>query len=128
MSLTVNRQVASAKESEAFVLFNKEGAEEIGPGLKRQLLGYNGELMAVRVWFDKGAIGELHKHPHAQVAYVESGRFDVTVGEETRTLTAGDSFYVSPETMHGAVCTEAGVLIDMFSPVREDFLPNGARS
>jgi quercetin dioxygenase-like cupin family protein len=128
MPQTLKENTSSVIESGAFVFANIAGAEEIGPGLKRQLLGYNGELMAVRVWFETGAVGELHKHPHAQVAYVESGRFDVTVGEETRTLTSGDSFYVAPETMHGAVCLEAGVLIDMFSPVREEFLPNGAQS
>ncbi|RME94601.1 MAG: cupin domain-containing protein [Alphaproteobacteria bacterium] len=96
--------------------------------MKRQLLGYNDAIMAARVWFDEGAVGALHKHPHSQVAYVESGRFDVTVGGETRTLTAGDSFYVAPDTMHGAVCREAGVLIDIFSPARKDFLVEGAKS
>lgn len=109
-------------ESRSFVLQAQAPVEEIAPGMKRQLLGYNGDIMAVRVWFKEGAVGELHNHPHSQVAYVESGKFDVTVGDETRTLVAGDSFYIAPEVMHGAVCKEAGVLIDMFSPVREDFL------
>ena len=109
-------------ESAAFVLKAQTPVEAVGPGLKRQLLGYNNNIMAVRAFFEEGAVGELHKHPHSQVAYVESGQFDVTVGDETKTLVAGDSFYVAPETMHGAVCKEAGCLIDMFSPVREDFL------
>lgn len=113
-------------ESPAFVLKAQTPIEEIGPGLKRQLLGYNNEIMAVRVWFEEGAVGELHKHPHSQVAYVESGSFEVTVGDETITLVAGDSFYVRPQAMHGAVCKQAGVLIDMFSPVREDFLSDDA--
>lgn len=109
-------------ESLPFVLKSQTPIEEIGPGLKRQILGYNNKIMAVRAIFEEGAVGEMHKHPHSQVAYVESGKFDVTVGDETKTLVAGDSFYVAPETMHGAVCKEAGCLIDMFSPVREDFL------
>ncbi|XMO95398.1 cupin domain-containing protein [Hyphococcus formosus] len=102
--------------------------ETVASGLKRQLLGYNDEIMAVRAFFEEGAIGEMHKHPHSQVAYVESGEFEVTVGDETKTLIAGDSFYVRPETMHGAVCKKAGVLIDMFSPVRADFLGEGDQS
>lgn len=114
-------------ESSAFVLKAQSSVETIDTGMKRQLLGYNDKIMAVRVWFEEGAVGELHKHPHSQVAYVESGKFDVTVGEETKTLGAGDSFYVAPETMHGAVCKEAGVLIDMFSPMREDFLAGDAK-
>ncbi|WP_425408455.1 cupin domain-containing protein [Hyphococcus sp.] len=116
------------RESLAFVFKSQSPVEAIDPGMKRQLLGYNDEIMAVRVWFEKGAVGQLHKHPHSQVAYVESGKFEVTVGDVTKTLIAGDSFYVAPDTMHGAVCTETGVLIDMFSPVREDFLGESERS
>lgn len=114
-------------ESRPFVRNSETPMEEVGPGLKRQILGYNNEIMAVRAIFEEGAVGEMHKHPHSQVAYVVSGKFDVTVGDETKTLVAGDSFYVAPEVMHGAVCTEAGVLIDMFSPVREDFLADPAK-
>jgi quercetin dioxygenase-like cupin family protein len=53
---------------------------------------------------------------------VESGVFDFTIGEETRTLKTGDCAYVPPNVEHGAVCKETGVLLDIFSPVREDFL------
>lgn len=91
-------------------------------GMTRQLLGYDPTLMVARVTFELGAVGQMHDHPHAQVTYVESGRFDVTIGDETKTLGGGDSFYVPPNVSHGAVCTEAGVLLDVFSPAREDFL------
>ena len=119
---------SAIRESQAFVMQAQSSVETVGPGLKRQLLGYNEQIMAVRVWFEEGAVGELHAHPHSQVSYVESGEFDVTVGDETRTLRAGDTFYISSQTMHGAVCKKAGVLIDMFAPVREDFLPEGGQS
>jgi quercetin dioxygenase-like cupin family protein len=56
------------------------------------------------------------------VAYVESGVFEFTIGDETQTLKAGDCAYVPPDAEHGAVCKEEGVLLDIFSPVREDFL------
>ena len=56
------------------------------------------------------------------MSYVESGAFEATIDGETKTLRAGDSFYVAPHKSHGAVCKKAGVLIDIFSPVREDFL------
>lgn len=118
----------SARESARFVLKAQTPVEAVAPGVKRQLLGYNDQIMASRVWFEKGAVGALHAHPHSQVSYVESGRFDVTVGEETKTLVAGDSFFIAPESLHGAVCIEAGVLIDMFAPVREDFLDGGDQS
>ena len=97
-----------------------------GPGMTRQLLGFDPSLMVARVTFELGAVGAMHEHPHAQVTYVESGRFNVTIGDTTRTLEGGDSFYVPPNARHGAVCTEPGVLLDVFSPAREDFLePEG---
>ncbi len=111
-------------QSATFVFQEQTPVETIEAGIKRQFLGFNQELMAVRVWFDKGAIGQIHKHPHSQVSYVESGRFDVTVGSETKTLSAGDSFYIAPNVPHGAICREDGVLLDMFSPIREDFIEN----
>ena len=45
-----------------------------------------------------------------------------TIGEEKKILKAGDGYYVAPNLFHGCVCLEAGVLIDTFTPMREDFL------
>ena len=109
-------------QSPPFVIADPDLVEQVDDGIKRQILGYGPEIMAVKVWFEEGAIGYQHQHPHSQVAYVESGEFEATIDGETRTLTAGDSFYVAPNNLHGAVCKKAGVLIDMFSPLREDFL------
>ena len=75
-----------------------------------------------RVEFAEGAVGEIHAHPHSQASYVESGEFDVYVDGVEQRLGPGDSFYIKPNLDHGAVCCKAGVLIDVFSPVREDFL------
>lgn len=96
--------------------------EVVGEGVSRQILGFNGELMMVRVWFDEGAIGPVHHHIHSQVSYVESGKFAVRVGDEVKTLNAGDCFFIPPNVDHGAVCKEEGVLLDVFNPVRQDFL------
>ena len=113
---------AAAMSSPSFVKADPAGSETVAPGVKRQLLGYGGPLMGARVWFETGAVGEVHAHPHAQMSYVESGEFEVRVGDRTQLLSAGDSFYVAPQEPHGAVCRKAGVLIDVFSPAREDFL------
>lgn len=96
--------------------------EEVGPGLKRQIMGYDDKIMLVKVAFEKGAIGQLHQHHHSQVTYVESGEFEMTIGDEVKTLKGGDSFYIPPHAMHGCICKSKGVLIDVFSPIREDFL------
>lgn len=96
--------------------------EEVASGLTRQIMGYDGKIMLVKAKFDTGAIGVMHKHYHSQVTYVESGEFEMTIGDDVRIITGGDSFYIPPHVMHGCVCKKPGILIDVFSPAREDFL------
>ena len=87
-----------------------------------QISGPADKIMLVHVAFDKGGIGPMHHHHHSQVTYVASGVFDVTINGKTQTLKACDSFYIPTNALHGAVCQEAGELIDVFSPIREDFM------
>ena len=96
--------------------------EDLGGGVKRQILGHESQLMLVKVYFEKGAIGYLHDHPHQQVSYVEQGRFEVTIDEEKKIVSAGDCFTVQGDAPHGVVALEKGILIDGFSPMREDFI------
>ena len=115
-------------ESDRFVFSDRAKQEDQGGGIVRQILGYNDALMLSRVVFEGGSIGYTHSHPHAQLAYVESGVFEFTIGAETTTLKKGDCAYVPPEVPHGAVCLEPGVLLDIFSPMREDFLAENNES
>ncbi|MDW3652044.1 MAG: cupin domain-containing protein [Bacteroidia bacterium] len=108
--------------SKEFLFGNDIEWEEVGPGLKRKIMGFDDKIMLVKVDFQAGAVGQLHEHHHSQVTYVESGEFEMTIGEEVKTLKGGDSFYIPPHVMHGCVCKSPGVLIDVFSPAREDFL------
>ena len=108
--------------SSAFVFSKDSPLESVGEGLTRQLLGYGEAIMVARVTFSEGAVGDIHAHPHSQVSYVESGEFDVYIDGVRQRLGPGDSFYVQPNLDHGAVCRKAGVLLDVFSPSREDFL------
>ena len=78
--------------------------------------------MLVKVKFEKGAVGTPHEHFHSQSTYVASGVFEFRVGDETVIVKAGDGIYMEPDIIHGAVCLEAGILIDTFSPMRADFL------
>lgn len=110
------------RQTAAFIFGADTPKEIVDKGITRQMLGYNEQIMMVRVWFETGAQGYIHSHVHSQVTYVESGEFEVTVGSETKTLVAGDCFFMEPHAEHGAICKQAGVLIDVFSPLREDFL------
>lgn len=96
--------------------------EVVGEGLSRQIMGYDGQLMLVKVKFEKGAIGYVHEHFHSQTTYVVSGKFEVMINGEKKILEGGDGFYIEPDAPHGAVCLEAGILIDVFSPMRAEFL------
>lgn len=109
-------------QSKEFLIGSDIPWENVDQGLDRQIMGYDDKIMMVNVRFKKGAVGQMHNHPHSQSTYVLSGSFEVTIGEEKKVLKAGDGFYIPPEVMHGAVCLEDGVLIDVFSPHREDFL------
>lgn len=94
----------------------------IEPGITRQVLCHDAQLMMVRVTFAKDAVGALHQHPHRQVTYVEAGVFETTIDGHTTRLVAGDAFLVPPGALHGVVALDAGSLIDVFTPARHDFL------
>lgn len=96
--------------------------QQMDKGVRRKIMSYDDRLMLVKVAFEKGGVGALHQHPHTQISHVESGAFEVEIGGEKKVLNAGDAFYIPPNVIHGAVCLEAGVLIDVFSPMREDFV------
>ncbi|GGF05686.1 Cupin domain-containing protein [Chishuiella changwenlii] len=96
--------------------------EDLGNGVKRQFVGYNSQIMMVIVKFEKDAIGTLHQHFHSQITYVAEGSFEVTNNNKTKILNKGDGFFAQPNIEHGVVCLEEGILIDSFTPYREDFM------
>lgn len=96
--------------------------ESVGQGIQRKVLTYDTNLMMVLVSFEKGGVGAAHEHPHTQMSYIQSGRFAITIGAEERVLAAGDAYYIPPNVRHGAVCQEAGMLVDIFTPMRDDFV------
>jgi quercetin dioxygenase-like cupin family protein len=95
--------------------------EDLGKGVSRKILASDGKLMSVEVHFVNGAIGEPHSHPHEQIGYVVKGRFEATLGGEKTIVTVGDTYYVPPDVVHGVIALEDGILLDVFTPQREDF-------
>lgn len=120
--LSKNRSLKKFGASAAFLIGDETPWEVISEGVKRKIMGYDDTIMLVNVAFEKGAIGVMHKHYHAQITHVVSGQFEITIGNISKIIKAGDCFYVEPQAMHGAVCLEDGLLIDVFSPIREDFM------
>ena len=93
-----------------------------GEGVTRRVLAYNDGLMCVENTFEKGAVGALHSHPHTQITYVVKGVFSFTIDGETRTVRAGDTMLKTDGVVHGCVCLEEGILLDIFTPMRADFV------
>ncbi len=108
----------------AFFLDSEHPWEDLGAGIKRKVVGYTDELMAVHLCFAKGAVGVIHSHDeHDQVGFVVAGSFEVNVDGEIRVLRAGDAYTAAKNISHGAVALEDNsILLDAFSPQRREFL------
>jgi quercetin dioxygenase-like cupin family protein len=111
----------NVKENQ-FIIDSTIPWEDLGGGVKRKIMSYDDNIMMVKVAFETGGIGALHSHYHTQMSYVESGVFEMTIGDKVSILKKGDGYYIPPKVIHGALCLEAGVLIDVFTPMREDFV------
>jgi len=116
------------RKSKKFLLTQKMEWEDLGGGVSRKFLGFDNQIMMVKVKFEKGAEGSPHEHFHTQATYCAEGKFEFDIDGEKQIVEAGDGVYIEPNLVHGAVCLEAGILIDVFSPVREDFLQGGGVS
>ncbi|MCZ7602505.1 MAG: cupin domain-containing protein [Melioribacteraceae bacterium] len=109
-------------ESKKYLINEEIPWENIMKGIMRKMLGFNKDLMMVKIFFAKGAVGAKHSHHHSQTSYIEKGKFEVNIGDETKILNEGDGFYVPPNIEHGVKSLTPGIIIDVFNPCREDFL------
>ena len=103
--------------------YNKDAAPTpCEPGVTRRILTYGGNVMMCEISFEKGAQGNMHSHVHEQITYIAEGKFLFTIDGETKEVCKGDSVYMPSGAEHGVTCLEEGRLVDVFSPIREDFL------
>jgi quercetin dioxygenase-like cupin family protein len=83
---------------------------------------YGQNLMLSYLEMDDGAEVPMHNHPHEQGGILLKGRLQLTIGDETRTVEAGALFLIPPGVVHRAVAVDGpAVVLDVFSPVREDY-------
>jgi len=81
------------------------------------------QLMICRFRFTPFLVTPEHRHPHEQMSIVVSGKVRFFVEGEERIAGPGDVLHFSSNTLHGAtMMDEEVVLIDIFTPIREDFL------
>jgi len=111
-----------------FATAGDDGFEQVLPGVRRKTLCYGRETLTTEFRLEAGHELPRHEHPHEQTGYLVSGRLRFTIGDETRDVAPGDSWCITSGLTHGAVVLEDAVAVEVFSPVREDFLPRGESS
>jgi quercetin dioxygenase-like cupin family protein len=93
------------------------------PGLLRQILANNENMMLVEHRMQDGWAGARHSHPHDQLVYVISGHLRFSAGDHVFEARAGDSFVIKGDVEHQAWALAASVVLDVFTPTRHDYLP-----
>ncbi len=91
-------------------------------GIRRKNLVYGDKTILCKFELDRGTDLPLHHHPYEQTGYLLSGKLVFTIDGEKNILTAGDSWCIKENIEHGVKVEEDAVLVELFSPVREDFL------
>jgi quercetin dioxygenase-like cupin family protein len=96
--------------------------EQVSDGIQRQML-VGDQMMICRFRFKPFLVTPEHDHPHEQMTIVERGKVRFFIEGKERIASAGDVLHFPSQTWHGAtMMDEEVVLIDFFTPVREDFL------
>ena len=118
-----NMSVQSSEFSDLIVVRAVEARETSPePGLTRKIMAYNDKLFLVEHGMEKGWVGSVHSHPHDQVVYVVRGHLRITCEQTSFDARTGDSFLVRGGVMHGASAVEESVVVDIFTPCREDYI------
>ena len=99
------------------------GHTEVIEGVHLKTLIYGDQTLMTEVKLEKGAVVPPHQHPHEQTGYMISGHMDFLVNGEHHIAKPGDSWNISGDVEHGATALEESVVVEVFSPVREDYLP-----
>jgi quercetin dioxygenase-like cupin family protein len=90
--------------------------------ITRKTLVHGAKTLMTEFRLERGALMPKHKHLHEQTGYLVSGRMDLSIGSETHAVSAGDSWCILGDVEHSAIAREDSVAIEVFCPVREDYL------
>lgn len=119
MPMTSTKEIASPKHHWDWA---NVPIENLAVGIERQMI-VGDRLMVCRLRFAANVVTPPHDHPHEQLTLVESGQVRFLIGDETRIAKAGDVLHFPSGCWHGAtMLDEEVVLIDIFTPLREDLL------
>lgn len=105
-----------------FGLHSNEGYIPALPGIERKTLVHGEKTLMVEFRLQKGFPLPRHAHPHEQTGYLVSGSLRLSIGDEVRNLQPGDSWCIAGGVEHGAEVLEDSIAIEVFTPVRTDYL------
>lgn len=110
------------KNSGVFVYGAEKEAKTVAAGVTRKVLAYSEAMMVCEIRLEKGALLPMHSHVHEQSTNIITGKLSYTVGAETKTVGAGDSVMIGADVPHEITALEDTFVIDVFTPMRADFL------
>jgi quercetin dioxygenase-like cupin family protein len=102
---------------------NNEGFSRPLDGIEQKTLVHGDRTLMVEFRLQKGAILPIHSHPHEQIGYLVKGQVRLTAGADVHDVHPGDSWCIPGDVLHCAEIIENSVAVEVFSPVREDYLP-----
>lgn len=105
-----------------FAIHSEKGYTEIIKGIRIKTLCHGDSMLMSEFLLQKGAILSEHSHPNEQTGYLIKGKIRLFIGNEVCDLAPGDSWNVAKDLIHSAEIIEDSVAIEVFSPVREDYL------
>lgn len=106
-----------------FASKSEQGYISVVDGIKRKTLVYGERTLMTEFLLEKGKILPAHRHPQEQTGYLVSGKIILTIGEEEFEVDPGDSWVIPGNVEHRARVIEDSVAVEVFAPVREDYLP-----
>jgi quercetin dioxygenase-like cupin family protein len=106
-----------------FAKCSPEGLLPVLPGIQRKTLSYGEHTLMTEFRMKAGSALPMHSHPHEQTGYLVSGHIRLAIGDEEFDVNAGASWCIPGNVVHGAEILVDAVAIEVFSPVREDYLP-----
>lgn len=102
---------------------NDKGYTSLFPGISQKTLVFGEKTLMTEFRLDKNSLLPLHSHNHEQTGYLVKGHLHLFIGYEECDVLPGDSWCIPGGTEHSANVLEDTVAVEVFSPVREDYLP-----
>jgi len=106
-----------------FAKQSDEGHLPAVPGITRKTLIYGASTLMTEFRLEQDSVLPRHSHPHEQTGYLVSGHLRLVIGTERHDVTPGDSWCIPGNTEHEAQALAPSVAVEVFAPVREDYLP-----